>query len=291
MLELIVPILVNAAIVSLVALAFHVVIRSTGGIADFSVGQYVIIGGLTTAFVTQHGYSLPIAVVMGVATPCIAALLNEVLVIRRLVGASAGGSLLAPVVATVSLLWIWEQLARLVFGDFPMRGPALLSGNLRVGHATIAAHSLLIIVLAGVGLLAIELWLARTRSGRSLRAIGDNRLAADLLGFRVDRSRAIAFLIAGALAGIAGVLASPLAGFRALGGAYYTLNGFVALFLGGVSRPAGAFVGGLLLEALKILMSRYAGSGYQDYVVFLIAVVIFAIRPQGLLPPPAARRA
>jgi branched-chain amino acid transport system permease protein len=199
--------------------------------------------------------------------------------------------MLTPVVATVSLLWIWEQLARVVFGDFPMRGPAILEGNLAFRDLAVPRHSLVVIALAAASFIAIEVWLARTRSGRVLRAIGDNRMAADLLGFRVNRNRALAFLVAGAIAGIAGILASPLAGFRALGGAYYTLNGFVALFLGGVSRPAGAFVGALLLEALKIVMARYAGSGYQDYVVFVIALLIFAVRPQGLLPPPAARHA
>src|SRR5690349_15120568 len=123
MIELVIPIFVNASIIALVALAFHVVVRSTGGIADFTVGQYAIIGGLTTAFCTQHGTPFALAAVLGVLAPCFVSLLNERLVIRRLVRANTAGSMLAPVVATVSLLWIWEQLSRLAFGDFPMRGP------------------------------------------------------------------------------------------------------------------------------------------------------------------------
>jgi branched-chain amino acid transport system permease protein len=291
MVELVVPILVNASVIALVALAFHVVIRATGGIADFSVGQYVIIAGLTSATTAQLGLPLVLAAFLGLLAACFVGLVNELVVIRRLVAASASGSMLVPVVATVSLLWIWEQLARLVFGDFPIRGPALIDGTFAFRDLAIPRHSIVVIALALVGLFSIQMWLARTKTGRALRAIGDNRMAAELLGFRVERTRALAFVVAGALAGVAGIIASPLAGFRPLGGAYYTLNGFVALFLGGATRPAGAFVGALLLEALKIVMSRYVGSGYQDYVVFAIALLIFSVRPQGLLPPPAARRA
>ena len=89
-------------------------------------------------------------------------------------------------------------------------------------------------------------------------------------------------MLAGAAVGIAGVLVSPLAGFRAIGGGYFTLNGFVALFLGGVATPIGALVGGLVLEALKIVVGRYLGNGYQDYLVLLVALLVFAFRPQGI---------
>jgi branched-chain amino acid transport system permease protein len=292
MADLIVPILVNGSITALVALAFHVVIRSTGGIADFALGQYVIIGGLTTALAARHGYPLGVVLVLGVVVPCIAALLNEILVMRRIIAVDPNPAALAPVVATVSILWIWEQLSRLAFGDFPIRGPATLPGlTFHIGDIAIPAHSLVIIAVTALFFLTMQLWLGRTRTGRLLRAIGDNRLAAELLGFDVNRNRAIAFIVAGAAAGIAGALASPLAGFRALGGPYYTINGFVALFLGGVATPLGALVGGLLIEALKILVIRYAGSGVQDYVVLVVALLIFRFRPQGLLAPTKARRA
>jgi branched-chain amino acid transport system permease protein len=57
----------------------------------------------------------------------------------------------------------------------------------------------------------------------------------------------------------------------------------VALFLGGASSPVGALIGGMVLEGIKITVGRYLGTGYQDYIVLIIALLVFAFRPQGLL--------
>ncbi len=283
--ELLIPILVNGTVTALVALSFHLVLRSTGGIADFALGQYVIIGGLTAAYLVKyHGAPVPPAVTAGIVTPAMVAAVNELLVIRPIVRLNPDPAALTPVVATVSLLWVWEQIARLTFGDAPMRGPTMFpTDRIEVGGIGFSGHSVGILVVAAGIFIATHFWLTRTRSGRLLRAIGDNRNAAEILGLPVARVRLMAFVLAGFVAGIAGVLAAPIAGFRPLGGALYTLDGFVALFLGGAAHPLGPLIGGIALAGTKILISRYAGIGLQDYIVLLMALFIFAFRPQGLL--------
>jgi branched-chain amino acid transport system permease protein len=285
MLDLIPPVLVNGCAIALVALGFHLVIRSTGGIVDFAIGQYAIIAGLAAALISSELHLPTLFVVaLGCLASIVVALLDEVAVIRPAILLNRDPLAMAPVLATVSLLMVWEQVARLVFGDFPLRGPSFLSGvRYSIGEIPIPAHSVVIVVTTVLVFLAVQLWLDRTKAGRMLRAIGDNRLAAQLLGFSVNRSRALAFMLAGATVGIAGGLISPLAGFGALGGGYYTLNGFVALFIGGVASPAGAFLGGIVLEAIKIAVGRYLGSGYQDYLVLALSLLVFAFRPQGIL--------
>ena len=285
MLDLILPMLVNGCSIALVALAFHLVIRATGGIVDFAIGQYMIVGGLAAALASSD---LQLGTLSVFAIGCLAATgvaaLNEAAVIRPAIVLNRNPMAMAPVLVTVSLLMVWEQIARLVFGDETVRGPSFFPGvKYHVGDILIPAHSIVIVATTVVVFVAVQLWLTRIKSGRMLRAIGDNRVAAELLGFPVNRSRAIAFAMAGACVGIAGALVSPLAGFRAIGGGYFTLNGFVALFLGGVASPAGAFVGGLLLEAIKVAIGRYLGNGYQDYLVLTVALVVFAFRPQGIL--------
>lgn len=283
--DLILPILVNGSAIALVALGFHLVMRSTGGIADFAIGQYVIIGGLTGAlFSIKLNVSALYAVIIGCLASTLVAFLNETAVIRPTVMRNRNPTAIGPVLVTVSLLMIWEQVARLVFGDLPLRGPSFLAGvRYSIGEIIIPAHSVVIVVITALIFLIVQLWLGYSKSGLMLRAVGDNRLAAELLGFRVNRSRAVAFMLAGITVGIGGGLVCPLSGFWPLGGGYYTINGFIALFLGGVATPVGALVGGMLLEALKILVSRYLGNGYQDYLVLTLALLVFAFRPQGLL--------
>jgi branched-chain amino acid transport system permease protein len=285
MLDLILPFLVNGCSIALVALAFHLVIRATGGIADFAIGQYMIVGGLAAALASS-GLQLSTLLVLFVGCLSAAAVagLNEAAVIRPTITLNRNPLAMAPVLVTVSLLIVWEQIARLVFGDVPVRGPSFFSGvKFTLGEVIIPAHSAVIVLVTVLVFVLVQLWLKRTVAGRMLRAIGDNRAAADLLGFPVNRSRAIAFILAGGCVGAAGALVSPLAGFRAIGGGYFTLNGIVALFLGGAASPAGAFLGGLLLEAVKIAIGRYLGNGYQDYLVLVVALVVFAFRPQGIL--------
>ncbi len=283
--DLIPPILVNGCSIALVAVAFHLVIRATGGIADFAIGQYVIVGGLAAALASDSlGLSTLFVFFVGCFAAAAVAALNEVAVIRPAIALNRNPLAMAPVLVTVSLLIVWEQIARLVFGDVPVRGPSFLPAvKFNLGDMFIPGHSIILVIVTLVVFLLVYLWLTRMTSGRMLRAIGDNRVAAELLGFPVNRSRAIAFILAGACVGIAGALVSPLAGFRAIGGGYFTLNGFVALFLGGVATPLGALVGGLILEALKIVVGRYLGNGYQDYLVLLVALLVFAFRPQGIL--------
>jgi branched-chain amino acid transport system permease protein len=285
MLDLIMPLLVNGCSIALVALAFHLVIRATGGIADFAIGQYVIVGGLAAALASDAlQLNTLIVFFIGCLSAAAVAALNEFAVIRPTIVLNRNPMAMAPVLVTVSLLIVWEQIARLIFGDIPVRGPGFLSGvKFNLGEVVIPAHSMILVFVTLLVFVLIHLWLKWTVAGRMLRAIGDNRVAADLLGLPVNRSRAIAFMLAGASVGIAGALVSPLAGFRAIGGGYFTLNGFVALFIGGAASPAGAFLGALVLEAVKIAIGRYLGNGYQDYLVLSLALLVFAFRPQGIL--------
>jgi len=285
MLDLVMPLLVNGCSIALVALAFHLVIRATGGIADFAIGQYVIVGGLAAALASDAlQLNTLIVFFVGCLSAAAVAALNEFAVIRPTIALNRNPTAMAPVLVTVSLLIVWEQIARLIFGDIPVRGPSFFSGvKYHFGEVVIPAHSMILVLVTMLVFVLVHLWFKWTAAGRMLKAIGDNRVAADLLGFPVNRSRAIAFMLAGASVGIAGALVSPLAGFRAIGGGYFTLNGIVALFLGGAASPGGAFLGGIVLEAVKIAIGRYLGNGFQDYLVLSVALLIFAFRPQGIL--------
>ena len=87
------------------------------------------------------------------------------------------------------------------------------------------------------------------------------------------------------IAGVTGVLAVPLAGLSPLMGVSFLTNGFVALFLGGAGKTSGAAAGAFLLAAVNILISRYFGVAWKDYFILFLALLIFAVRPQGIIAP------
>ena len=211
-------------------------------------------------------------------------LASELLVIRPIGKRGSGPTQFEPVIATVALLFIWEQITRLLAGDQAVRGPVWLPRHdFKVLSTAFSLHQLTVVVVTLVVFTATVTALRYSHLGRSLRALGSNARGASLVGFRVGHTRAVAFAGAGLVCGVAGVLSSPLAGIAAIGGTAFLLSGFVALFLGGDSNPLGPLVGGLVLEAAKVIVSRYLGAGAQDYLVLAAAITIFALRPQGIM--------
>jgi branched-chain amino acid transport system permease protein len=191
-----------------------------------------------------------------------------------------------PVLGTVALLWIWEQTARLLFGDRPLIGDMFFADtDFAPGGVRFSAHQMIIVFAAITVLVATHIWLEYTKSGRLLRAVGDNRRAAEILGLGISKARTLAFLVAGVLAGFTGVLAGPLAGLAPLSGIAFLTSGFVALFLGGAGKTSGAAVGALVLAAINIIVSRYFGVAWKDYFVLVLALLIFTARPQGIVAP------
>ena len=285
--ELVIPIFVTGSITALMALSFQLIYRATGGIFDFAVGQYVILAGMGSVFLSaQTALPVPVIVCCGILFATIAALASESGAIAPLSRLYRTAGAFGPVLGTVALLWVWEQTARLLFGDRPLMGRPFFSGTrFETGGLRFTAHQLIIIVTTVVVLAAVHVWLEYTAAGRLLRAVGDNRRASELLGLAVGKARMLAFLGAGVIAGITGVLAGPLTGLAPLSGIAFLVSGFVALFLGGSGKTLGAAVGAIVLAALNIIVSRYVGVAWKDYCVLALALLIFALRPQGIVAP------
>jgi branched-chain amino acid transport system permease protein len=285
--ELIIPILVTGSITALVSLSFQLILRATGGIFDFALGQYVILSGMGAAFLSTHS-GLPFALVicLSLVFSTIAALVSETGAIGPLSRIYRNAGAFGPVLGTVALLWVWEQTARLLFGDRPLIGdPFWKDTRFALAGVRLSGHQLTIILSTMVIFLAAHVWLEYSRSGRLLRAVGDNRHASEILGLNISKARTLAFLVAGMIAGFTGVLAVPLAGLSPLMGVAFLTNGFVALFLGGAGKTSGAAAGAFLLAAVNIIISRYFGVAWKDYFVLLLALLIFAVRPQGIIAP------
>ncbi len=285
--ELIVPIIVTGSLTALVCLSFQLILRATGSIFDFALGQYVILAGMGSAFLSaRFGLPLWAAVGCGLVFSTAAALLSESGAIGPLSRLYRQAGAYGPVLGTVALLWIWEQTARLLFGDRPLIGDAFFGeSDIFLGTLRFSGHQLAIIGSTVIVFLAAYVWLEYSRSGRLLRAVGDNRHASELLGLEIRKARTLAFMASGLIAGITGILASPLAGLAPLTGVHFLINGFVALFLGGARKTLGAAVGALVLSAVNILVSRYFGVAWKDYFILVLALLIFAVRPEGILSP------
>jgi branched-chain amino acid transport system permease protein len=132
-------------------------------------------------------------------------------------------------------------------------------------------------------MVALWLFIERTKLGRAMRAVAESHETAALLGVNVNRVVLITFVIGSGIAGIAGVLDglknSSVSPFMGLGAA---VKGLIVILLGGLGNVPGAMIAGLLLGMIEILSAAYIGTTERDFFSFLILIVILLYRPTGL---------
>ncbi len=151
-------------------------------------------------------------------------------------------------------------------------------GSVRLLWTRVAA-ALAALLVTGL----LYLFLFRTRSGKNIRAVANNRVAAELMGIPSARVLALSFGIGTMLAAIAGGLIATFFPFTILAGGGYELRSFVICVLGGLGNPLGALVGGLILGSLEGIIPVFMQTSWVPVIEFVLFVLIILIRPSGLL--------
>ena len=137
-------------------------------------------------------------------------------------------------------------------------------------------------ILATVITGALYLFLYRTRPGKNIRAVANNRSAAELMGIPSSRVLAISFGLGTLLAAVAGGLIATFFPFTILAGNIYQLKSFVIVVLGGLGNPIGSLLGGLILGVMEGLIPLALPNSWVPVLEFLLFVIILLVRPTGL---------
>jgi len=189
---------------------------------------------------------------------------------------------LTTLLATFSVNLMIIGIGTVIFTTTP-RAVDVDLGALRGGGITVlGTHivSVLISIVVAAGLYAL---LFRTRVGKSIRAVANNRSAAELMGIDSRRMLALAFGIGTALAMTAGGLLSTLFSFTILSGTTYEVKSFVIVVLGGLGNPTGALVGGIALGLLEGVATVFIPVSWVPVLEYVIFVLVLLVRPSGLL--------
>ncbi len=212
-------------------------------------------------------------------------LLLEHTAFRPLRGRSTGH--LPPLVSSLALSIVLVHVAEKIFGTRVVRYPddaVPFAKYVEMGDAQVSMLHVVLMVVALVLMGALWYMVARTRLGRSIRALQENPKVARLMGVDVDRTIAWMFVIASVMAGIAGVFlgvaynsASPYMGH------WVDLKGFAVIILGGMGSIPGALIGGLLIAFAEIGTVVFLSSDYRDAAVFVVLMGMLLLKPSGLL--------
>jgi len=204
---------------------------------------------------------------------------------------------LAPLISAIGVSFVLQNVALLLAGpgnksiDNIFGTYNVLSG-LGINGVTINIQQLFVAVVTVPLLLILSWFVSKTRQGKAMRATAMDPDTAGLMGVNVDRTIAITFLIAGALAGAAGVVQILYnnttvwtLGFR------FGLNSFTAAVLGGIGNLQGAVLGAIVLGFINAFSDRYFSANWTNAIVFGVLIAILVFRPTGLLGQQLADRA
>ena len=183
---------------------------------------------------------------------------------------------------TFGLGLVMEDGFRLVFGPNPHKPEVPIAGAIDIFGVFLPLYRLFLILAGAVVVGAVALVVYRTRLGAMVRAAAFDRNMAASLGVPVQHVYAGAFAFGVALAGLAGVMLSPIYSVFPTMGRDFILMAFTVVIVGGMGSIAGVVVAGLLLTQVQAISSLYISPVWSDPIVFGIMVVMLMVRPQGL---------
>lgn len=250
-------------------------------VVNFAHGEFLMVGMFLTWFITTRIGLHPYAAVVVVA-PALFAMgaLTQRLLIQPLLSARDDH---VQIFATVGLSTALINLALLIFGaDIANTPTGGLRTPVQIGPVRILSGQIFIFLAALALVIGLQAFLRRTQTGRAIRAVAQNRAAAQLMGINVDRIYVLSFGIGAACVGLAAVLVAPLYPTSSNIGTYFVLTAFVVVVLGGLGSIPGAFVGAMIIGLIDSLSGFYIGSDLREAVVFGVFLVILILKPSGL---------
>lgn len=247
------------------------------GILNFAHGQMVMLGAYTAFFVVSSGLGFWPALIVGMVAMGALGLVLERLVFRHVLTDHMAG-----LTASLGLIMVIEHLAAAAFTPDPRNFDPPLPGSFQLAGLTLSSQRMLVLGLVVLLVVACYLFLQKTRIGKAIRAMGQNRTGAALVGIRISQVTAVVFVLGSAMAGAAGVLYGSLFAITPYMAAAPLMKGFILTVLGGLGSVPGAVVAGFLLGLAESLGSRYLSASFRDGYGFILLIVALLYFPRGL---------
>ena len=248
---------------------------------NFAHGDVIMVGGfMAYTAISRMGMPELAAVPVAMLVCVVLGMLIEGLAYRPLRGAPSLAVLITAIGVSIFLQnaaqQIWHADPKVYAGN--MGNISLFGGALNIsGDAPMN-------IAVAVVIMAVLTWFTnRTRTGKAMRAVSEDRDAAALMGINVNRTISITFAIGSGLAAVAGVLLWHKTNLQPTFGAMPGIKAFTAAVLGGVGSMPGAMLGGVLLGLVETLSKAYISTQFSDAIVFSVLIVVLLVKPSGLL--------
>jgi branched-chain amino acid transport system permease protein len=272
----------NGFIYGLLGMGIAVIFKGTR-IVNAAHGEFAVIGAVVAVIAMKAaGFNYPVSFFAGALTGAATGIAIDFLLVRPMVRRHATDD--TYLLLTIGLSFAISA-ALLYFGGreyhlLPSIGDEDVAIVL---DATIRHHALWLIAISVVIVVALHAFFHHTQFGLAMMAASIDADGASATGINVQLMRTATFGLGGLLGAIAGLLIAPLVPVTYSIGLVFTLKGFCAAILGGLSNPVGAVVGGLTLGLLESLAIVFIASAYKDVVAMVLLIAIMIVMPHGML--------
>ena len=257
---------------------------------NFAHGDFIMVGGYTLYFtvpILLHSMGLPAwtGVIAAIVICALVGVLVELVAYRPV---RRKGTSMSALITAIAMSLLLENLAQAIPAMGP--NPRVISDEIfstapmSLGGVSVNMAAVITIVIAAIVMAALQLFVQKTKLGRAMRAVSEDKAAAQLMGINVNRTISMTFAIGSALAAIAGVLLcsySPV--LQPTTGAMPGIKAFDAAVFGGIGSIPGAFVGGILIGIIEAMAQAYISTSLANSIVFGVLIIVLLVKPAGLL--------
>ena len=253
---------------------------------NFAHGDVIMVGAYISFCVTNYlGLPGVVSIVGAVVVCTVLGIIIEGLAYKPLRGTSS----LAVLITAIGVSYFLQNAAQLIWGSAPKNYTSIVTfapislfgGKLMITGEVILTIVVSILVIVMIGL---TLFTTKTRTGKAMRAVSEDRDAAQLMGINVNQTISMTFAIGSALAAIAGILlCSTIPTLQPTTGSMPGIRAFTAAVLGGIGSIPGAMLGGILLGVIETFSKKYISTQFSDAIVFAVLILILLVKPAGLL--------
>ena len=269
------------SIYALIALGYTMV-YGIAKMLNFAHGDIIMIGAYTGIIaVAQMGLPPLIAVLLSILICALLGVLIEFLAYKPLRQAPP----LSVLITAIGVSYFLQNLALILFGSQQKAYPSLVQlGDITIGSVTINGITILTLLVTAIIMVVLSFFINRTRLGKAMRAVSEDKAAATLMGISVNRTIALTFAIGSALAAVASIFyGMSYTYIKPTTGAMPGIKAFTAAVFGGIGSVPGAMLGGILLGLIEQLSKTYISTLWADAIVFGVLVVVLVVKPTGLL--------
>ena len=271
------------SIYAIIALGYTMV-YGIAKMLNFAHGDVIMVGAYISFCVTNYlGLPAIVSIVAAMVVCTVLGIVIEGLAYKPLRGTSS----LAVLITAIGVSYFLQNAAQLLWTSNSKNFTSVVTmAPIRLfdGQLLITGEVLLTICVSVVVMVGLTLFTGKTRTGKAMRAVAEDRAAAQLMGINVNRTISMTFAIGSALAAIAGILmCSTIKTLMPTTGSMPGIRAFTAAVFGGIGSIPGAMLGGILLGIIETLSKAYISPQFSDAIVFGVLILILLVKPAGLL--------